>query len=812
MPAPYDSSWKGVVQALVDKGFGDASTQYDYSIQGAVRILQNLTATADSAYGYDWRGLIEALQGNGYGAGKIYDASMGGAIRACQNIDQSAQSVYDNNFAGLIAVITARVINTVADWISRVSTAGGTISAPTRDILKTYWEDPINEAGLKDKIVLFYPFVGSGINTQRIPYVSAIPLEGEPIGCFNSDFTANGFTGDGISKHMNLTGSQTFGAFGLSADDFAFIVYGTNLGGVRAATEGLMTSVTTGSSRRDMLYHELDGSYRVDMDDALLGNVGVLVTAVDTGIVGGQSPSASYQRIFLSAGGGLGCLPYSYDINGPYRTGATSNGKVFALAYDNGGTMALFSPATLRAALITKRISDAKMRLLGEILEQLQVRLSRSATGGTAKTLEVTTPVNDHLFQRDLTTDRGTIQIEGYYAGGVADDIEAQLDNGVTTTSWEKIASVKRGSGAFNGTLTAAKGEYTLRVRAAKNPGTVITRTFVGIGDIFLVVGQSNAAGQFNNAQPYSGSFRARKLQKYRTYEELTDPTGAFIAGGSVWPRLATLIMARTNCPVAFINAAVGSTALVNGAWNTANGTAYDQAVYTANQAASGGILRVLIHQGESDTTGTTRSAYNAAFVDLGAKLKSNCNVIGGMISAQIGTVGGATATNIDNIRLAQSDAWNSGGVVAPGFPTYNRVLADNLHWTTDADAILLAQLWMRAIDRDCYGGTEGRAPRFLSASRSGANVDILLQDGVMPLTLGASPTTGFAVVDGNGTRTVNSVSLIAGGIRLTCDQTITGSASVSLGSGNTGAGNTILDSGVTAKYPIEPFVSQTVA
>lgn len=433
----------------------------------------------------------------------------------------------------------------------------------------------------------------------------------------------------------------------------------------------------------------------------------------------------------------------------------------------------------------------------------MQVRLSRSATSATAQSLVVTSPVAYQIFQRS-PSNTVDIQIQGYYSGS-ATSIEAQWNGG----AWTAIATVL-GTGTWRGTLPAqSPGQGTLNVRAANATGTVISKSFVGVGDVFWVNGQSNAAGQFNSAQPYShATLKAAKFRKDRTWEEYSDPSGAYIAGGSVWGRVATLVMAYTGAPVGFANCGIGSTALVNGAWNSTNGTAFDQSVYSFKQANSGGARAILWHQGETDTSnGVTQSAYNAAFDALIGAFQVGADTTAKTISAQIGQASTSTATNINSVRYAIAQAWDDNPNALWGPPLWDRNLADGLHWTTDADAIELAARWWRAIKYHCFDQTsEGRAPRYSSATYSGTNIDVLIQGGAGSLNLGASPTTGWAVSDTGGNKTISGVSLISGGLRVAVNSSLTGPVSLSLGSGNTGVGNTIKDSGAIAAYPIEPF------
>lgn len=678
----------------------------------------------------------------------------------------------------------------VQRWSDRVSAAGGSIPSNTQQIISDYFEKPILLAGLRGRIKLCYLFVGSGINSQKVPYIGSV--NATPVNCVNADFTATtGFTGNGTNKYLNLGVSPN--GLGLAIDNLQLIVYGSNLGG--AVTRGILGSTGPGAMR-NLLYRENDQSYRSEFD-ANAGNVASVITGVAAGMVVAQSPSPGMQRVNLNG------VNVAFDPNSGYRTGASSTGNLIALAYDNAGSIILQSPASLRFLAVTERMTDAELALLYQIVDQLQVRLSRSTTGSTAQSLIVTAPAPYQVFQRG-GNGKADIQIQGYYSG-LATTIEARWNGG----AWSAIATVA-GTGSWRGSLPAqSAGQGTLDVRAANNTGNVISKAYVGVGDVIWPCGQSNTAGMFTNLQGYSHpTLKASKFMKDRGWSEYSDQSAAYNGAGSIWGPVATLIMAYTGVPVAIVNCGIGSTALVNGPWNAVNGSAFDQAVYSFKQLGSNGVLCVVYHQGESDTTGVSRAAYNAALDAIAAAFQSQTGYAFKMVVAQIGTVNASTAPNIDAIRYAISDAWNDNPDVAWGPSFYDVVMTDGLHLTTDAQALMGAARWMRAIRKQVFKDplSEGRGPRFLSASYAGTNIDIQLQDGVAPLVLGASPTIGWAVSDAGGAKTVSGVTLITGGLRVTVNSTLTGPVSVSLGSGNSGAGNTIKDSGAIAPYPIEPF------
>jgi hypothetical protein len=114
--------------------------------------------------------------------------------------------------------------------------------------------------------------------------------------------------------------------------------------------------------------------------------------------------------------------------------------------------------------------------------------------------ITLTAPLDYQVFQR-LTRDRGFILVRGHLAAS-ADKVEARiLDTSDTQPvrslphSWHKLA-LNRASGDFEAAiLTPPGGFYSVEVRATKSHSTTarLTISHVGVGEVFLISGQSNS-------------------------------------------------------------------------------------------------------------------------------------------------------------------------------------------------------------------------------------------------------------------------------------------------------------------------------
>ncbi|QJW91682.1 T9SS type A sorting domain-containing protein [Spirosoma taeanense] len=262
----------------------------------------------------------------------------------------------------------------------------------------------------------------------------------------------------------------------------------------------------------------------------------------------------------------------------------------------------------------------------------------------TMAQIQVSFPTTRAVFQRSKAN-LATIRITGLYTLAVT-RIEARMvaRNGQgTSTEWRPIQT-SPGGGSFAGDFTGTGGWYNLEVRGMNGDqqvGTVTTVERVGIGEVFIIAGQSNAQGIHTDA-PVSTDDRVNCVN-YRypdngfpndppvpQFTHLDNGADFYIAprglGSWCWGRLGDLLASRLNVPIMFFNAAFTGTAVRN--WRESapeGGTAksvYDPNLlypprqpyinlkialqYYANML---GMRAVLWHQGEADNLISTAGA-----------------------------------------------------------------------------------------------------------------------------------------------------------------------------------------------------------
>jgi hypothetical protein len=323
--------------------------------------------------------------------------------------------------------------------------------------------------------------------------------------------------------------------------------------------------------------------------------------------------------------------------------------------------------------------------------------------------LALSSPSPYQTFQRATTT--GSISVAGTLISGTH-DIEASFNGG----AYQTIAT--GASGSWSGILTdQAQGQGTLSVRPVDIPADVQTVANVGIGDVFIIAGQSNASGLISGAAGYThATLKAGLFGNDYRWKDLIAPVDStigqidnisndvIVAGltpdGSYWTRLATQIMALTGVPVAFVPCSCGSTSSTQwqpGGNHQDRSTLYGSMLHRALQCGS--VAAVLFHQGESDATingGIDRTTRTANLVALANAVYADLVVP--LVAAKIHKWDDAPTTDqahVDATNGAVDDAAGSAAhlLIGPNFNSPTN-LTDGLHFSTDAHALDAATRW----------------------------------------------------------------------------------------------------------------------
>lgn len=248
---------------------------------------------------------------------------------------------------------------------------------------------------------------------------------------------------------------------------------------------------------------------------------------------------------------------------------------------------------------------------------------------GAEPALRLTSPLDYQVVQRSPRND-GTLNIIGNLAepAPTAITIQFRLSGIPSRTHWNDLVTVPAGQKDFRGTVTApAGGWYRLEVRAFPTDGGPAAASeaaidHVGVGEIFVIAGQSNSANhgeeKLRNTTGKVATFTGTE------WVPCQDPQpGASGGGGSFIPPFGDAIAERFQVPVGIVAVGVGATSvrewLPRGTrfphpptltgnvtqispteWES-KGTLFERFTQRTTALGPRGFRAVLWHQGESD-------------------------------------------------------------------------------------------------------------------------------------------------------------------------------------------------------------------
>lgn len=335
--------------------------------------------------------------------------------------------------------------------------------------------------------------------------------------------------------------------------------------------------------------------------------------------------------------------------------------------------------------------------------------LSTSPQRQPLRQLTVTSPAQYQVYQRDGST--GDITITGIISG-VTSSIEARFAGGAWSVIGTGIV------GAFSLVLeNQPQGSGTLEVKISGYTLSTVSIANVGVGDVFVIAGQSNAVGLGFNSQSYSGSPGASLFGNNYLWSNLADPTDSAsdqvdtvssdaTAAGSVWPLIATSFLTDQAVPVAFIPCAKGAVSIT--AWLPSGGATnrnslYGSMVWRAKYAAgTNGVKAVLWWQGETDAQASmSQATYFNHFTNLTANVMSDLGIK--VMPCKLQRCSGIPDVREDAINAAFGQAWVSDSNTLTG-PDLSGIDSDDaFHLQTDFKLQEAADLWWATIEAALY-------------------------------------------------------------------------------------------------------------
>lgn len=389
-------------------------------------------------------------------------------------------------------------------------------------------------------------------------------------------------------------------------------------------------------------------------------------------------------------------------------------------------------------------------------------------------------PYSRLVFQQD-SLGRGEILLSGYSLAK-ADTIQARLIPFAATTGkateWVTCRTTDASSQQnFSVVVQAAAGWYNLEVRAIKNATAVAEASLprIGIGEVFVIAGQSNAQGQtlkearsskdpYERVGAFSGydekmnapSFKAEQLNNYISIY----PVGVT---SWCWAELGDKLTERLNVPVFFLNAAWGGTGSqdwVNSVDSSATfekGRGYIPYAYLQKTIQFYrnilGLRAVLWHQGESDAY---RNNFRAAgtppidyFKNMLQIIEPSRKQVGGDLAwviSQTSLIYGITdSLVIEAQRRLPIEIPNV--FLGPYTDTLTNARYDGVHFTNEFDKRGLSKLasaWDQALDSTFFKRSVPTLPNFEKKLFVLDSNKVLIPQGFGVKRLSDKATTSF--------------------------------------------------------------------
>jgi chitodextrinase len=381
--------------------------------------------------------------------------------------------------------------------------------------------------------------------------------------------------------------------------------------------------------------------------------------------------------------------------------------------------------------------------------------------------ISITFPMEKAVFQRNQSN-QANINIAGsYIPNNSINSVEARLKNAFDDNlvlDWTVI-SANPSNGIFNGTLSNINGGwYKLEVRGKFNGTEVSSTTLnrVGIGEVFIIAGQSNAQGiEGDNGEVSATDERVvshnevswfdsglnqcdKKFPNYPAFSQIQSNSSLSKTGFRAWcyGKLGDILanQNRLGVPIAFFNTGAIATSSQN--WKeSSDGLStinhyslltycntseipYNALKKSINYYASiFGVRAVLWHQGETDnfamtlTDGSTYASNINYVIDKSrANLGSNIPWVISKTSVFDKNANGGLGNANSSIINAQNSLVNTGNKVFAG-PSTDDLLgsyrSDEVHFY-GAGLIELANRWDASLNADFFNNATPIAAKAL--------------------------------------------------------------------------------------------------
>ena len=297
-------------------------------------------------------------------------------------------------------------------------------------------------------------------------------------------------------------------------------------------------------------------------------------------------------------------------------------------------------------------------------------------------------PRDFQVFQRS-SKGHGIIRLSGTFSGRSPEAVEARYTLHGKVSDWQPLA-VKVAEAAFSSVLEMPAGGWLkLEVRTISQGKVIGSKAVehVGVGDVFVIAGQSNSANHGEEKQlTKSGMVATFDGQDWRIAH---DPQpGASGGGGSFLPPFGDAMVEQFHVPIGIVSCGVGATSVrewlpartqfpnpptvtgnveqtPTGEWQS-KGALFTNFTQRMKQLGPQGFRAVLWHQGESDANQAdpTRTLAGKLYHDYLAELIEVSRLAIGWEAPWFVAQASYHAPGDEaspDIRAAQAGLWNEG-------------------------------------------------------------------------------------------------------------------------------------------------------
>ncbi len=336
--------------------------------------------------------------------------------------------------------------------------------------------------------------------------------------------------------------------------------------------------------------------------------------------------------------------------------------------------------------------------------------------------LRVETPQERQVLQRDAAGG-ADVEVRGTL-GGEEGEIRAVLPDG-SATPWHPLELTAAAQGpaapgrsAFSARLRLpAGGWHRLEARTAGGaPRTVVER--VGVGEVFVVAGQSNSANSSEWRMPgVNDRLSAFDGQRWSRAADPMPGVQDGSRGGSPWPIFGDMIQRALDLPVAIASTGFGGSSVADWQPNAPPvSTHVPHSLYPGLRRrveALGEVRAVLWHQGEKDALlGRETGSYVSLFLNLKQTLDRDAGREIPWVVARVSFLPRLDPGAMEAVRRAQERLWRQGHAL-PG-PSTDELQGDlrgpdHIHFS-DRGLRVHAELWFAAVWSGLFAPRPGEA------------------------------------------------------------------------------------------------------